>query len=160
MSIFSLSEITDKAQGALKRFPITLIWAICGTIFCLIIVHFSSKILFDHFFDVLLTLILGISWLIGMQFLLEQTANQKKWQWTKALVLLLLFGFYWYLPNNPRTGNEPEYFIRFFLYMIAGHLFVIFAPFLFKWNKKAYWNYLKSIAVAIGRSTFFSGYCS
>ena len=157
MSLFSLSEITGKAQSALKRFPITLVWAICGTIFCIVVVDNPSSNLFDDHSDVFLTLVLGISWLIGVQFLLEQTANPKKWLWGKALVLLLLFGFYWYLPNTFRIDNEPEFLLRFFLYVIAGHLFVLFAPFLFKWNKEAYWNYLKSMAIAIGRSGFFSG---
>ena len=157
MSLFSLSEITGKAQSAFERFPVTLVWAICGTIFCLVVVNDSSRNLFDDHSDVFLTLVLGISWLIGVQFLLEQTASPKKWLWCKGLVILLLFGFYWYLPDDFRIENEPEFLLRFFLYAIAGHLFVFFAPFLFKWNKEAYWNYLKSTGMAIIRSGFFSG---
>ncbi|MDB4292923.1 DUF4153 domain-containing protein [Maribacter sp.] len=157
MSLFSLTEITSKAQHAFKRFPVTIIWAICGTIFCLVIVDDSSRDLFDDHSNIFLTLVLGISWLIGVQFLLEQTANPKKWLWGKGLVLLLLLGFYWYLPDSFRIENEPEFLLRFFLYAIAGHLFVFFAPFLFKWNKEAYWNYLKATGMAIIRSGFFSG---
>ncbi|QCX01740.1 DUF4153 domain-containing protein [Aggregatimonas sangjinii] len=157
MRLFSLSEITGKAQNAIKRFPVTLVWAICGTLFCIVVVNDGSRDLFDDYSAVFLTLVLGISWLIGMQFLLEQTARPKKWIWLKAVILLLLFAFYWHLPDSFRIENEPEYLLRFFLYGIAGHLFVLFAPFLFNWNKEAYWNYLKSIGTAILRSGFFSG---
>lgn len=157
MGLFSLSEITGKAQNAIKRFPITLIWAICGTLFCIVVVNDGSQDLFDDYSAVFLTLVLGISWLIGIQFLLEQTLQPKKWIWLKAVILLLLILFYWHLPSSFRIENEPEYLLRFFLYIIAGHLFVFFAPFLFKWNKEAYWNYLKSIGTAILRSGFFSG---
>ncbi|MFT7065960.1 MAG: hypothetical protein ACJAUO_001538 [Sediminicola sp.] len=40
---------------------------------------------------------------------------------------------------------------------MAGHLFILFAPFAFTWNSAAYWNYLKNIATSIFKSLFFSG---
>ena len=43
------------------------------------------------------------------------------------------------------------------LYGIAGHLFLLMAPFIFKWNKDAYWNYLKSVGFAFVKSGIFSG---
>lgn len=153
----SIKEITDKAQNAFLRFPITLIWAIAGSAFYIYVVGEDSNNLFDEYEAVLLTLILGVSWLIGIQFFLEQLKHQKKWQWTKLLVLGLLFIFYWHLPDSNGLEDNPKYLIRFFLYLIGGHLFVFFAPFVTKWDKSAYWNYLKSIGTAIGRSLFFSG---
>ena len=157
MNLPSLKEITDKAKNAFKRFPVTLIWAIAGTAFYIYVVGEDSNNLFDEYEAVLLTLILGVSWLIGIQFFLEQLKKQKKWQWIKLLVLGLLFLFYWHLPDSNGLEDNPKYFIRFFLYLIAGHLFVFFAPFVTKWDKSAYWNYLKSVGTAIGRSLFFSG---
>ena len=73
------------------------------------------------------------------------------------MVLSFLAIFYWHLPDFEKYSHDPSYIVRFFLYLIAGHLFAFFAPFLHKWDKKAYWNYLKSIAFAILRSAFFSG---
>lgn len=157
MGLFSISEITGKAQNAFKRFPITLIWAIIGSIICIVIVGHSSRKLFDEYANLVLTLILGISWLIGTRFLIEQTANPKKWVWLKSLVLILLFVFYWFLPNESEMFDSPLSVLRFSLFFIAGHLFVFFAPFLIKWNKEAYWNYLKAIGLSIIRSGFFSG---
>ncbi len=156
MSLFSLTEITDKAQNAFKRFPITLLWSILGTLFCIVVCDDTTNDLFEDQLDTLLTLILGISWLIGTQFFIEQQKKPQKWWFLKPLVVVLLLLFWWMFPNAEHDPS-PEHFIRFFLFLIAGHLFVFFAPFINEWNKAAYWNYLKTIGAAIIRSGFFSG---
>lgn len=157
MNFPSISEITDKAQNAFKRFPLTLLWAIFGTFFCIYLIEYNSRDFFDVHSDIVLTLIVGISWLIGTQFFIEQLENPKKSQWIKLVVLALLGFLYWYFPKEQHYDDSPVYLFRFFLFLIAGHLFVLFAPFLLKWDKNAYWNYLKSIGTAIIRSLFFSG---
>ncbi|RKR14676.1 uncharacterized protein DUF4153 [Maribacter vaceletii] len=156
MKIPSLVEITAKAESAAKRFPITIIWSILGTLYCIGLLEDTGE-LFEDKENVLLTLSLGISWLIGTQFLIEQFKNKNKWQWLKLLVLALLGLFYWYYPSAYHYDQNPIYLTRFFLYIIAGHLFVFFAPFIVKWNKNAYWNYLNLTGTAITRSLFFSG---
>ena len=157
MNFPSISEITDKAQNAFKRFPLTLLWAIFGTFFCIYLIEYNFRDFFDVHSDIVLTLIVGISWLIGTQFFIEQLENPKKSQWIKLVVLALLGFLYWYFPKEQHYDDSPIYLFRFFLFLIAGHLFVLFAPFLLKWDKNAYWNYLKSIGTAIIRSLFFSG---
>jgi hypothetical protein len=156
MKIPSLTDITSKAESALKRFPITILWAVLGTIYCIYIINDSSRDLFRNNTNITLTLALGISWLIGIQFFIEQFKNKKKWVWLKIVVLVLLGIFYWYYPSVSYYGENPIYSIRFFLFIIAGHLFVLFAPFVIKWDKNAYWNYLNLTGVAITRSLFFS----
>lgn len=157
MKIPSISEITSKAQHAIVRFPLTLLWAVGGTVFFIKLLENTSNNLFEKHNDELLTLIVGLSWLIGIQFFIEQFKNPKKWQWLKLVVLLLLGLFYWYLPAEQYYGDSPIYIFRFFLYLISGHLFVLFAPFIFKWDKNVYWNYLKNTSTAIIRSLFYSG---
>lgn len=157
MNIPSLTEISNKAHSAIQRFPITLLWAILGSLYCIFLAEKTNYDLFDNDFDSILTIILGISWLIGTQFFMEQLKDQKKWRWLKLLVLVLLGLFYWYLPHVQYYDENPIYTFRFFLYLIAGHLFMLFAPFILNWDKNAYWNYLKIIAIAIIRSLFFSG---
>lgn len=158
MNLLSLSEITEKAQNAFKRFPITLIWAILGTFFCMFLLEDTDTDRFEENIDTVLTLVLGISWFIGIQFLIEQLKAPKKWKGLKIVVFGLLVAFFWYLPaDGSKINDNPEFLIRFALYFFAGHLFVLFAPFLLKWDKRAYWNYLKSLTIAIGRSVFFSG---
>ncbi len=157
MAFLSLGDLTGKAQSAFKRFPLTILWALCGTLYTIWVVDAPKEANTDNQTNIILTFILGISWLIGSQFFLEQLKNFKKAIWLKLLLLLLLFLFYWHLPEVDTFDDDPIYLVRFFLFLIAGHLFVLFAPFLFKWNKNAYWNYLKAAGFAIVRSSFFSG---
>lgn len=157
MAFLSLNDLTSKAQSAFKRFPLTILWALCGTLYAIWVVDAPKEANTDNQTNIILTFILGVSWLIGSQFFLEQLKNSKKAIWLKPVLLLLLFLFYWHLPEVDTFDDDPIYLVRFFLFLIAGHLFVLFAPFLFKWNKNAYWNYLKAAGFAIVRSGFFSG---
>lgn len=157
MKLPSLSDITDKAQSAFKRFPVTIIWSIFSSLFFIYQCDDRSNNPFDSHYNLSLTLILGVSWLIGVQFFIEQFKNPKKWQFLKLVVLGLLFLFYLYLPNFENYNENIEYLFRFFLYLIGGHLFTLFAPFIMKWDKNAYWNYLRLTGTAIIRSLFFSG---
>lgn len=157
MNLPSINELTEKAHKAFKRFPITLSWAIVGSLIFIGIVNVDPNLLFNEYSGLLLTFVLGISWLIGVRFLIEQLKDPIKWDWLKLIILGLLFAFYWHLPDLSGYDYDPKYPIRFILYFMAGHLFVFVAPFILQWNKKAYWNYLKSICISIGRSALFSG---
>ena len=156
MKLPSYKELTNKAISAFNRFPITLTWAIVGTLFFIWLIEVDSNRLFDYYENSLLTFTLGVSWFIGTKFFIEQQKEPQKWQWIKLVTLVLLICFYTHLPETIPYNANPKYYVRFFLYMVAGHLFLFFAPFAFKWSKEAYWNYLKSICIAIGRSILFS----
>lgn len=157
MNLLSISEITGKAKLAIGRFPLTSIWAIAGSFYCIYLLENANYDFPDKHFNTVMTLILGVSWFIGAQFFIEQQKNIKNWLVLKIIVLALLIGFFFYLPQEQHYDTNPEYLIRFFLFFIAGHLFVLVAPFIAKWEKNAYWNYLKTIAISILRSGFFSG---
>lgn len=157
MNLPSLKEISKKAISALERFPITLLWAFLGSIYCIYFIEQDKGDFFKNHSNIVLTLILGVSWLIGIQFLIEQLENPKKWQWTKLVVLGLLFFFYWHMPKLVGFNDDPTYYTRFFLYFVSGHLFILFAPFIRKWDTNAHWNYIKSVSFSIGRSLLFSG---
>lgn len=157
MNFPSLKELTVKAKSAFARFPVTLLWSLLGSIFCITIIFDDSRLLFNEYNGIFLTLILGVSWFIGTRFLIEQFQNPKKWQWLKLITLALLIAFYFHLPDLKNHYGVDTYYIRFVLYFIGGHLFVLFAPFIIKWNAAAYWNYLKTMGVSIVRSGLFSG---
>jgi hypothetical protein len=157
MKLISIDEIIEKAQKAFQRFPITLTWSITGSLIIMGIVNVEAGLLFEEYAALLLTFILGISWFIGARFFIEQTKNPAKWNWLKLVILGFMVLFYKHLPDLSGYDHDPKYFIRFFLYLISGHLFVLIGPFVLKWDSKAYWNYLKSICIAIGRSILFSG---
>ncbi|WP_111308804.1 DUF4153 domain-containing protein [Confluentibacter sediminis] len=153
MKLFNFSEIYQKAESAFLRFPITLTWAILGTFFVIYIVEFDLD--FDNYVRETSTLFLGISWLIGTQFFIEQQKGSKPKMWLFIITIALLLIFYFHLPKEDSFKN-PIYYTRFLLYVFAGHLFLFVSPFLNSWNKNAFWNYLKSIFIAIGRSLLFS----
>lgn len=153
----SFQEIADKAKHAFKRFPITLTWCIVGSIFFMCLIEIDPNNLFDHYKGSLLTFSLGVSWFIGTKFLIEQLKQPEKWQWLKLVTLGLLIIFFIHLPDLSPYDVNPKFYVRFTIYLIAGHLFLFFAPFAFRWNKEAYWNYLKSVCIAVGRSILFSG---
>ncbi|MCB0472619.1 MAG: DUF4153 domain-containing protein, partial [Flavobacteriaceae bacterium] len=66
------------------------------------------------------------------------------------------FLFFWHLPNTYGDVRSVDYWIRFALYLLAGHLFVLFAPFVFKYGRNSYWNYLRSVFLAIFRSLLYT----
>lgn len=156
MNLPSISEIFIKAKMAIGRFPLTSIWVILGSLYCVFLLENTENDFPDKHFNILMTLILGISWFIGTQFFIEQQKKPKSWQVLKIVVLALLIGFYFYMPFEHHYNSNPEYLIRFFLFLIAGHLFLLIAPFVTKWEKNAFWNYLKAVAVSIVRSGFFA----
>ena len=157
MILPSYKELTDKAKHAFKRFPITLTWCIVGSLFFICLIEIDPNNVFEHYKGSLLTFSLGVSWFIGTKFLIEQFERPEKWQWLKIVTLGLLVIFFVHLPDLSPYDVNPKFYVRFFLYLIAGHLFLFFAPFASRWNKEAYWNYLKSVSIAVGRSILFSG---
>jgi hypothetical protein len=157
MKFPSFQEIVHKAKKAFDRFPLTMVWALLGTFFIVWLIEVDENDVYNKFETLTITLVLGVSWLIGSQFFIEQLKKPKKWLWLKLLVLALLLLFYLHLPKTLPYNVDPKYYVRFALYMIAGHLFVFFAPFVFRWNSKAFWNYLKNVIIAIVRSGIYSG---
>ncbi|CAL2091001.1 conserved membrane protein of unknown function [Tenacibaculum sp. 190524A02b] len=148
----SFGEFALKCKEAFKRFPIVIIWAIIGTFFTLTVIENKN---FDTPFwgKIILTFILGISWLITTRFITEQLP--KKFQWLFLLTFSFLGIFYTSIVTTERNITE-ESGIRFALYFIAGHLLLLIAPFITQWNNTNYFRYIKSVFIAIVRSLFFS----
>jgi len=156
----SFGEITQKAIHTFKRFPVTLMWAILGTLFTIWMV--GADLPDDEkipFIKVVLVASMGISWLIATRFLInyfKEVENKRK-EWLMGVPILFLAWFYWYLPGDSTAFDNDMYGYKIALYFVIGHLLLLFSPFLFTWNKTAYWNYLKTVFISIVRSLLFSG---
>ncbi len=155
----SFNEMFDKVKSAFLNFPITLIWAVVGTIYLIWFVgqEIESDVEFSYIKPILV-FILGMSWVIATRLLVryfKEERKQKKY-WLLLIPLLLLGIYYYSLPNNQVGFDDVTIPYRFVLYFIAGHLLIFFTPFLFTWDKNAYWNYLKSIFLAFVKSVVFS----
>jgi len=148
----SLGNVVSKAKSTFNRFPITLMWVFIGTFFTLFTIESDT---FDNSYNakIILTFDLGVSWLIATRFFKEQFKKNLSWLFVVTLCFLVLFYLTFETEGNKIHQNT---FIRFTLYFIAGHLFVMIAPFIVKWNKSAYFNYLKAVFISIVRSLFFS----
>ncbi|WP_299004940.1 DUF4153 domain-containing protein [uncultured Tenacibaculum sp.] len=148
----SLGNVVSKAKSTFNRFPITLAWVVISTFFTLFTIEADT---FDRTANgkIILTFVLGVSWLIATRFLKEQFKKNLSWLFIVALGFIVVFYFTFETNENKIHQNTLT---RFVLYFIAGHLFVMIAPFITKWNKSAYFNYLKAVFISIVRSLFFS----
>lgn len=146
-------NLKTKSAKLFERFPLTMLLAIVGSIHFMVMI--DNRSVFEEWYRLDLVIVLGISWLIGAQFFIEQFKTPQKWQWLKIIVLGLLMLFYWSLPEYAQVKDVV--YSRFWRYLLAGHLFLFFAPFLTFSHKIAFWNYLKNILSSFGRSVLFSG---
>ena len=153
MSYFK--ELPKKMIMAFKRFPLTLIWVTIGSFFVISLIHNRINI-FGIYYKEVITLILGVSWLIGAQFITESQRSRLVGWGVKTVIILLLIIYYINLPDI-YDSSQTFIYIRWFILLLAGHIFIFFAPFIFYWNTVDYWNYLRRIIVAISRSILFSG---
>lgn len=158
MKLFSPTEFSKKATEAFKRFPFVIMWVILAAIALITFANEDVDVIFEERNNFIFTAILGVSWLIGAQFYIEQFKRKGLW-WIKIIIIILLGLFYYYLPvyDPDTTVRDGTPYIRWVLYFITGHLALLFAPFVTVWHPKAYWNYLSSMFVAISRSILFSG---
>ena len=150
----SLGELTSRVVKTFKRFPGVLTWAVIGTLFILYLIETEQGEIGAYHLNYLLTAILGISWLIATRFFIEQFKSDKSWFLIGTILLLLMF--YWHLPLDKAENRSITYWIRFVLYFIAGHLLVLVAPFIMKFEKETYWNYLREVFLSIFRSLLYS----
>lgn len=151
-----LSELSQNAIKAFSRFPITLSWAVFGSLFLIGIYGTDDYDIINQYNNLSLVLVLAISWLIAMQFISEALEHRFLYRTLlKISVIGGLTGFYFYMEqahiNDSMLGTG-----QWVLLLLAGHVFVVFAPFLNTWDKHRFWNYLKNIGIAIFRSTVYS----
>lgn len=149
-----IHELSQKTFSAFQRFPICMLWAVAGSLFFIVNMDDKGQIFDDHFRWSMI-FILGVSWLVGTAFFAEQFASVFKKIGLKILILFLLALYCCSLPENGEDAHKMV-MNRWLLLFLAGHVFVFFAPFLSAWDDIAFWNYLKNILLAIGRSILFS----
>lgn len=150
------SEIGSRSVDAFRRFPLPSIWALVGSLLCIVWLEVDESSFFESYRNEILVLSLGISWLMAAKFFIEQFPSPGKWWFLNLITLALLAAYYFSLPEYSGE-NSVILMIRWLLYLLAGHVFLFFAPFIKSWNSAAFWNYLKDIFIALGRSLLFSG---
>lgn len=151
-----ITDLGTRTLQAAKRFPFPALWAFFGSIYCIVLLQVDEQNFWEFYLNEVLTLSLGVSWLMATKFFIEQFRNPKKWWFLNLVTLALLALYYFSLPKGT-FEMEALVMTRWLLYLLAGHVFLFFAPFVRHWNSSAFWNYLKDIFIALGRSLLFSG---
>ncbi|HIP49758.1 MAG TPA: DUF4153 domain-containing protein [Lutibacter sp.] len=155
----SFNEMLHKAKKAVLGFPITLLWASVGTFFTIWFVDQKIERDLEYIFiKIILTAILGVSWLIATRLVINYFNKErgKNIFWLIGIPLLFLGIYYLSLPNDTIAFDDYTVPYRFVLFLITGHLVLFFSPFIFVWDKNAYWSYLKSVFASFAKSALFS----
>jgi len=151
-----ISDLGQKAVLSFKRFPVTLILAILGSFFLIGIYGIDDYGIINNNTDIQLTLILGVSWLIAVQFVSEALKHDLLSRiLLKISVITGLVFFYFYADSSDGEVSSTIYG-QWALLLLAGHAFVVFAPFVKTWNKNRFWDYLKTIIHAVLRSSLYA----
>ncbi|MFZ1977011.1 MAG: DUF4153 domain-containing protein [Bacteroidota bacterium] len=147
MKLPSLRQLWKEAFDTYKRFPFTILSAAAGTASAIIIVqnemHASYGI--RWLYNAAAIAFLGISFFIALQLI----AENKKWSFSRALIvklcaLFLLIVYYLLLPRDI-FESASIHVIRYFLFIIAAHMFVAFAAFMERGRIAAFWEFNKTL---------------
>lgn len=150
------TDLSQKAVSSFKRFPVTLTWVVIGSFYLIGIYSTEDYKTIKNFTAVQLILGLGVSWLIAVQFVSEVLKHRVVYRFLLKLgVLGALFSFYLYIENSAGDMTSTTYG-QWALLLLAGHVFLVFAPFLQSWDKNKFWNYIKRIIYAILRSSLYA----
>lgn len=150
------SDLSQKAVLSFKRFPVTLTWVVLGSFFLIGVYSIDDYKIIDNYVDVQLTLALGVSWLIAVQFISEALKHGLVFRFLLKLGILFGLGFFYFYIKSPHADVSLIAYGQWFLLLLAGHVFLVFAPYLKAWNKNKFWDYLKSIIHAVLRSSLYA----
>lgn len=151
-----ISTLGQKAVSSFERFPITLTWVMFGSFYLIGIYGIDDFDLIQQNENLSLVLALGVSWLIGTQFVSEALHHNTLNRFVYKLFVILALALFYYYLEFLETEISDIGFGRWALLLLAGHVFVIFAPFIKTWHKHKFWNYLKHIIIALVRSGLYA----
>lgn len=162
MKFPSLSHLQDEAFDTAKRFPISLLSAIVGTMLAIYLTEverFEENI---HLLNLVLTLALGIPLFLCIDLFAEKhnlNPVKRRLGWLGALVVLGLIFISFPTENAPSNTRVP--YIRYIVYFLALHLMVAFLPFIGKTETAAsFWNFNKNLFIRLVIALFFTNVIS
>jgi len=144
-TLFSVRSIFEGVRATARRFPLSLLSALFGTIFAIIVIHRDEP---TFYFNIILTLTLAFPLFTSIVLLSEErllSLRKKVFINISAFIFLLLY--YAWLPDNI-TQSENIFVIRHILWNAGFFLLVTFAPFFTVRNEGAigaFWQYNKSL---------------
>ncbi|MFN1834305.1 DUF4153 domain-containing protein [Balneola sp. MJW-20] len=157
-SLPSLSDFLTSSRDSFLRFPLPILSALIGTSVAIWLagLSYTQETEYGWLYNLSFTCSLGIPLLTGLKVLSESWSldTTRSWLLRSGGVILLLL-YYFTLSDN--ITEEPYLQLsRFFLYFIALHLFVAFAPFTRNKNVDEFWNMNKTLFLNILHSATYS----
>lgn len=154
--LLSLQKITQAIQNTFLRFPLEIIAAIIGTIYCCIMIE--SKGVTDYInIKIVMSCSLSLVLFLSVSLFFSTSTKNKLIHYTAALLLACLvnaivFNF------NFTDEITPLVSLRFLVFNIALHLLVSFSGFLpKKYLEGEFWEFNKQLFLRILTSMLYSG---
>lgn len=159
LSLPSLDQIGAALLRIYKRFPFVIFVSVIGTVSAVWLAGLSYAEQDSHPGVLALAFCsgLGISFLFGVATFLEQKSWNAVAKYGIQFTGLVLIALYWILLGDQLMEGPHEVWYRFFLFVLASHLFVAFAPFLTSGNVDQFWEYNKALFLRILLSVLYSG---
>ncbi len=159
LSLPSLDQIGAALLRIYKRFPFVLFVSVIGSASAIWLAELSYTEQDNHPRILALAFCsgLGISFLFGLATFLEQKNWNAVAKYGIQFTGLILLVLYWILLGDTMMEGPSEVWYRFFLFALASHLFVAFAPFLNSGDVDQFWEYNKTLFLRILLSVLYSG---
>lgn len=154
----SLQQLLTGFVFVIKRFPLVMGVSLIGTIAFMLLIevgydHTNGEWLRELYTRIILTSILGLTFLLSVSLFAEQQqfSNAKSWLLQLGSVAIVTV-LYFLLHPIYFTTNA----FRFGFLIVAFHLMVSFAPFLNKGSIDGFWEYNKQLFLRILLSALYS----
>ena len=156
----SVSHIFQSLFQTLKRFPLASISAIVGTIaaICLTDIAYGDREDYSYLTNILVTASLGLPLGLAVSLFWEQKSKNYVWLTIASAVFFGLALLYYYSLPEELGWKDWTFFA---LLNLAFHLLVAFAPFIFKNQPNAFWQFNKNLFLRFLTAALYSAvlYC-
>lgn len=132
------------------RFPFTLLCSLLATYLAVYMIGHENLINKDpqYYVRPLLTLIIGVPLVFSAEIFGER---QPKSKWLAILLALFILAIHYFTNDFGKDNNHPNlsFFIKTAVMLVVGHLCVSFVPYLRWESAQAFWQYNKTLFIAI-----------
>lgn len=159
MKLPSIASLFDKSIVTLKRFPLAILAAIIGCLFCILHIHLDYKAYETHqwYWNVAISCYLAML----LQVAIAVFSESKSLSTTIKIILQLIgialvVAYYFTLPKDWKSSFEQIHVIRLTLFSLGLHWLIAFVPFVATKEINAFWQYNKVLLLRILTSLLYT----
>lgn len=154
----SIDKLFNEATATLKRFPLSILAAIVGSIAAMRLSHYAwdDKTPHDYLGKIIMCSYLALNLFVAADLNSESKSHTPlKRMGIQLLGLIIIIGYYFTLPDFEDFGTKDA--ICYVLYIIGLHLLISFVPFINNGNINGFWQYNKTLFLRFFTSALYSG---